>query len=154
VQAFPSHRSSAGCRAGFGAGRRSCLPGTHGSRRRPLPTKERNAAKTSLTDVIAPAISLAKRGLPQDWFITLKVATSASVLRRYPESARLYLPDGLPRSRPHCIVRLLADQKPFVAETIIGSLHDLEAVFPASLVGRVTTHGTPESRDKVSLRAT
>ena len=52
-------------------------------------------------DILAPAIALAKRGLPQDWFTTLKVASSASVLRRYPESARIYLPDGLPPIAPY-----------------------------------------------------
>ena len=54
-----------------------------------------------LAEVIAPAISLAKRGLPQDWFTTLKVSSSASVLRLYPESARVYLPDGLPPVPPY-----------------------------------------------------
>jgi gamma-glutamyltranspeptidase/glutathione hydrolase len=57
--------------------------------------------KLPLTEVIAPAIALAKRGLPQDWFTTLKVASSAAVLRRYPESARIYLPDGLPPVAPY-----------------------------------------------------
>ncbi|MEA2777757.1 MAG: gamma-glutamyltranspeptidase / glutathione hydrolase [Acetobacteraceae bacterium] len=57
--------------------------------------------KLPLADVIAPAIALAKRGLPQDWYTTLKVATSASVLRRYAESARIYLPDGLPPVAPY-----------------------------------------------------
>jgi gamma-glutamyltranspeptidase/glutathione hydrolase len=52
-------------------------------------------------EVVAPAIALAKRGLPQDWFTTLKVASSAAVLRRYPESARIYLPDGLPPVAPY-----------------------------------------------------
>lgn len=57
--------------------------------------------KLPLKDVIAPAIALAKRGLPQDWFTTVKVAASASVLRRYAESARIYLPDGLPPIAPY-----------------------------------------------------
>ncbi len=57
--------------------------------------------KLPLADVIAPAIALARRGLPQDWFTTLKVATSAAVLRRYTESARIYLPDGLPPVPPY-----------------------------------------------------
>jgi gamma-glutamyltranspeptidase/glutathione hydrolase len=57
--------------------------------------------KLPLAEVIAPAIALAKRGLPQDWFTTLKVGTSASVLRRYAESARIYLPDGLPPVAPY-----------------------------------------------------
>jgi len=54
-----------------------------------------------LAEVIAPAIALARRGLPQDWYTTLKVAASAAVLRLYPESARIYLPDGLPPIAPY-----------------------------------------------------
>jgi gamma-glutamyltranspeptidase / glutathione hydrolase len=57
--------------------------------------------KLPLKDVIAPAIALAKRGLPQDWDTTLKIGSSASVLRRYAESARIYLPDGLPPVAPY-----------------------------------------------------
>ncbi|MBV9248423.1 MAG: gamma-glutamyltransferase, partial [Acetobacteraceae bacterium] len=57
--------------------------------------------KLPLRDVAAPAIALAQRGLPQDWYTTLKVAASASVLRLYPESARIYLPDGLPPIAPY-----------------------------------------------------
>lgn len=54
-----------------------------------------------VAEIIAPAIALAKRGLPQDWYTTLKVGSSASVLRRYGESARIYLPDGLPPVAPY-----------------------------------------------------
>ncbi|MCW3474225.1 gamma-glutamyltransferase [Limobrevibacterium gyesilva] len=54
-----------------------------------------------LADVIAPAVALAKRGLPQDWFTTLKIALSAGALRLYPESARIYLPNGLPPVPPY-----------------------------------------------------
>ncbi len=57
--------------------------------------------KLPLQEVIAPAIALAKRGLPQDWYTTLKVASSAAVLRRYAESARIYLPNGLPPVAPY-----------------------------------------------------
>ncbi len=57
--------------------------------------------KLPLSEVIAPAIALAQRGLPQDWFTTLKVANSAAVLRLYPESARIYLPNGLPPIPPY-----------------------------------------------------
>lgn len=57
--------------------------------------------KLPLSEVIAPAIALARRGLPQDWYTTLKVGSSASVLRLYPESARIYLPDGLPPVAPY-----------------------------------------------------
>src|SRR3954470_3794400 len=54
-----------------------------------------------IRDVLAPAVALAKRGLPQDWYTTLKIASSASVLRLYPESARIYLPNGLPPIAPY-----------------------------------------------------
>jgi gamma-glutamyltranspeptidase/glutathione hydrolase len=54
-----------------------------------------------LHDLVAPALALAKRGLPMDWFTTLKVGVSASVLRKYAESARIYLPDGLPPVPPY-----------------------------------------------------
>ncbi len=54
-----------------------------------------------LAEVMAPALALARRGLPADWYTTLKVAASAAVLRRYPESARIYLPDGLPPIAPY-----------------------------------------------------
>lgn len=54
-----------------------------------------------LDRLMAPAVALARRGLAQDWYTTLKIANSASVLRRYAESARIYLPDGLPPVAPY-----------------------------------------------------
>ncbi len=54
-----------------------------------------------LRDVLAPAVELARRGLAQDWFTTLKIANSAAVLRLYAESARIYLPGGLPPVPPY-----------------------------------------------------
>ena len=52
-------------------------------------------------ELVSPALALARRGLAQDWFTTLKVANSAAVLRLYPESARIYLPNGLPPVAPY-----------------------------------------------------
>jgi gamma-glutamyltranspeptidase/glutathione hydrolase len=54
-----------------------------------------------LSDIAAPAIALARRGLPQDWHTTLKIANSAAILRLYDESARVYLRDGLPPIAPY-----------------------------------------------------
>jgi gamma-glutamyltranspeptidase/glutathione hydrolase len=54
-----------------------------------------------LREVMAPAIALARRGLAQDWFTTLKIANAAAILRLYPESARIYLPGGLPPVAPY-----------------------------------------------------
>ena len=61
----------------------------------------RTWGRLKLADVIAPAIALANRGLPQDWYTALKIATSASVIRLYPEPARIYLPNGLPPVSPY-----------------------------------------------------
>ena len=61
----------------------------------------RRWGKLPLAEIAAPAIAIAKRGLPQDWFTTLKVASSASILRKYPESTRIYLRDGLPPVPPY-----------------------------------------------------
>ncbi|MBV8119501.1 MAG: gamma-glutamyltransferase [Alphaproteobacteria bacterium] len=47
-------------------------------------------------ELAAPAAALARQGLPIDWFTTLKVANAAADLRRYDESRRVWLPDGLP----------------------------------------------------------
>lgn len=51
--------------------------------------------------LLRPALALARRGLAQDWFTTLKIASSAAVLRLYEESARIYLPGGLPPVPPY-----------------------------------------------------
>jgi len=61
----------------------------------------RQWGKLPMAEVISPAVALAKRGLPQDWFTTLKVANAATMLRRYPETARIYLPNGLPPVAPY-----------------------------------------------------
>jgi gamma-glutamyltranspeptidase/glutathione hydrolase len=52
-------------------------------------------------EVAAPAVALARRGLAADWYTTLKIANAAAVLRRYPDSAAVYLPDGLPPVAPY-----------------------------------------------------
>jgi len=51
-------------------------------------------------DLVAPAVALAKEGLPVDWYATLRIANHAADLRRYDESRRVYLPDGLPPVAP------------------------------------------------------
>ncbi|HTV44941.1 MAG TPA: gamma-glutamyltransferase [Stellaceae bacterium] len=51
-------------------------------------------------DLVAPAAALARRGLPVDWFSTVKIAAAAAELRLYGESRRIWLPDGLPPVPP------------------------------------------------------
>lgn len=47
-------------------------------------------------DAVQPAVALARRGLPRDWWTTLNIATAAAELRLFETSAATYLPDGLP----------------------------------------------------------
>jgi len=47
-------------------------------------------------DLLQPAIELAKIGHRVDWWSTLRIAGEAVDLRRYPTTAAIYLPDGLP----------------------------------------------------------
>lgn len=48
----------------------------------------------SWCDAIAPAVELAQRGMAVDWYATLKIASEAASLARFPETARVYLPGG------------------------------------------------------------
>jgi len=49
---------------------------------------------------IAPAIELAERGLPLDWYATLSIAVGARELLEFPATRATYLPDGLPPVPP------------------------------------------------------
>src|SRR4051794_33743510 len=61
----------------------------------------RRWGRLPLAELATPAVALAKRGLPEDWYTTLKIAVSAPILRKFPESARIYLRDGLPPVPPY-----------------------------------------------------
>ncbi|MGZ5145205.1 MAG: gamma-glutamyltransferase family protein [Burkholderiales bacterium] len=47
-------------------------------------------------DVMRPAIALADKGIAVDWFLTLKTATMARELARYPTTREIWLQDGFP----------------------------------------------------------
>ncbi|MCC7271959.1 MAG: gamma-glutamyltransferase [Alphaproteobacteria bacterium] len=49
-----------------------------------------------LPELMAPAIAHAESGLLVDWYATLMIATGAKELKRYPESAAIWLDDGVP----------------------------------------------------------
>ncbi|MCW5731447.1 MAG: gamma-glutamyltransferase [Alphaproteobacteria bacterium] len=53
-----------------------------------------------LSEVIQPALRLARAGLPVDWHLTLMVASEAAALARDPGAAARYLPGGLPPVAP------------------------------------------------------
>ncbi len=52
--------------------------------------------RLGLDRILQPAIQLATRGLPVDWFTTLQIALEAGELAKYPSSAAVYLPGGAP----------------------------------------------------------
>ena len=60
--------------------------------------------KLGLDTVLGPAIQLAERGLPVDWFTTLQVALAVSDLRRDPAASAVYLPDDAPPQPEHYLL--------------------------------------------------
>ncbi len=79
-----------------------------------------------LTDLLAPAIELAKRGLPYDWFAALRVMQSAATLKLYPETARIYAPGGLPRPNTHPITHVPLGNLAATLERLRSAgLHDM-----------------------------
>jgi gamma-glutamyltranspeptidase / glutathione hydrolase len=53
-----------------------------------------------LRDAVAPAVRLARRGVPVDWYLGGVTAMYAEELARFPEAARTYLRDGRWPPRP------------------------------------------------------
>lgn len=51
-------------------------------------------------EALAPAIEIADRGLPVDWYAALNIAVGARELMEFPTARVLYLPDGLPPVPP------------------------------------------------------
>jgi gamma-glutamyltranspeptidase/glutathione hydrolase len=52
--------------------------------------------RLGLDTVLKPAIELAERGLPVDWFTTLQISLAMADLRRDPTASEIYLPNGAP----------------------------------------------------------
>jgi gamma-glutamyltranspeptidase / glutathione hydrolase len=52
------------------------------------------------TELCAPAIALARQGLPLDWHAGLRIAFAARELSRFDAARAVYLPDGLPPAPP------------------------------------------------------
>jgi gamma-glutamyltranspeptidase/glutathione hydrolase len=61
----------------------------------------RQWGRLPLSEVIAPAIALSRRGLPQDWYTALKIVSSAAAMRLNPHIAAVYMPTGLPPAPPY-----------------------------------------------------
>ena len=50
----------------------------------------------SWSDVLAPSIDSAEAGMEVDWYATLMIASASRELAAFPESKRIFLPEGLP----------------------------------------------------------
>ncbi len=57
-----------------------------------------------LDTVLGPAIQLAERGLPVDWFTTLQVALAMADIRRDPAASAVYLPGDAPPQPEHYLL--------------------------------------------------
>ena len=57
--------------------------------------------RLGLDTVLGPAIQLAERGLPVDWFTTLQVSLAMADLRRDPAASAIYLPGDVPPQPEH-----------------------------------------------------
>lgn len=84
--------------------------------------------RVPLPQLVAPARKLAEEGLELDWFSSLLVASGARDLARFPSSAAVYLPDGLPPMPAeagigHLRLARLADSLGLVAEEGTGTLY-------------------------------
>jgi gamma-glutamyltranspeptidase / glutathione hydrolase len=65
-----------------------------------LALAHRRHASMSWADLCAPAIALARRGLPVSWYTTLRIAADARELARFDAARAVYLPDGAPPVPP------------------------------------------------------
>ena len=54
----------------------------------------------SWMEVLSPAIQIADQGMAVDWYLTLKIATVARELTRYPSTRAVWMRDGFPPTTP------------------------------------------------------
>ncbi len=80
-------------------------------------------------DVLAPAIEIARAGMPVDWYTTLRVALFARELALYDDTAKVWLPNGLPpvatvdSSANRLVLGRLADTLARLAATGAGDFY-------------------------------
>jgi gamma-glutamyltranspeptidase/glutathione hydrolase len=96
-------------------------------------------------DLLAPAITLAERGLPVNWMTTIRVASAMADLRRYATSAEIYLPDARPplpevgKPVPHLPLGALANTLKRLAEA--GHRDFYEGEIAAKIVADIESGG-------------
>ncbi len=107
--------------------------------------------------LLEPAIAEAERGLPVDWFTTLRLATSARDLARYPTTASFYLADGFPPAvlpgaeRVHVAMPALAGTLRRIA--IAGRREFYEGAVARKIAGDATALGAVLREDDLARYA-
>ena len=81
----------------------------------------------SLASVLDPAIGLADEGYVVDWYVGGLVASNFRLLRRFPATAEVFLPDGAPPATP---VRTYLDAEPLRQPDLARTLRRLAAAGP------------------------
>jgi gamma-glutamyltranspeptidase/glutathione hydrolase len=110
-----------------------------------------------LGEVMAPAVALARAGLSVDWYVTLLVANAAADLARYPSSAAIWLPGGLPpRADPagaawHLPLPCLADTLEAIARG--GRRDAYEGEVGAAMLADLAALGSPIGREDLQRYA-
>ena len=61
-----------------------------------MATALRRFGTRDLAETVAPAIGFAEDGFPIDWYQGMLIASELGVIRRDPETSRIFLTDGLP----------------------------------------------------------
>jgi gamma-glutamyltranspeptidase / glutathione hydrolase len=107
-------------------------------------------------DVLAPAIALANQGMLVDWFLTLKVATMAAELARYPSTRNVWLPNGFPPVSPGAATHLKLTGLAATLERLAsaGRRDFYEGEIAASMAGDLRTMGgNMTGKDLAAYRA-
>ena len=93
-----------------------------------------------LADTLAPAIQFAEEGLPVDWYVGLLIASHQAVLQRDPETARIFLADGLPPAP------LFGKTTPRLKQPDLGRTlrrvaeHGADGFYRGEVAGQVVSH--------------
>lgn len=101
------------------------------------------------TDIMAPAIALAERGLHVDWFTSLQIGVCARTLARDPVSRSIYLPGGHPAT-PESRLRIpqLADTLREIAENGADTFY--RGALAEKIVGDLQAGGSRISREDLA----
>lgn len=81
------------------------------------------SGEISWAEAFVPAIKLAEQGFPIDWYTLLRFSSEMNLLRRFPDTAAVMLPDGIPPllegrpgASPLCQPALAATMRRLAAE--------------------------------------